>query len=272
VVRGAIALLVVVQLASAADVYFLATHAMAGSAIRRVVENLGFGHAGKYEERFVIEPRITVLSQVLSSDARVLFYEMQSHLGTGREAVRDAVLWQYGLNYCQAKHPSEIHGWLKDLGVTHIVVNGPKSSGSERLAGDFMFFDFVYRRARFSKDVDGLLLFENPEKLPEVPYRDRAILVSCDPVFKAELHPMASLVQPALGPLSLPRATPIATTQNVAELERWLVGADFAAVVAECEVPPSITRVLRKVADRARRGVLPAYSLYVRNDGPNASR
>jgi len=272
VVRASVGVLVVVQLATAADVYFLATHAMAGSAIKRVVDNLGYGHAGNYAERFTIEPRMTALANYLPSDARVLFHEMQSHLGTGREAVRDAPLWQYGLNYCKAKSPAEIHGWLMDMGVTHIVVNGTKSSGSDRLAGEFMFFDFVYRRARFTKDVDGLLLFENPKTLPEVPFRDRAIIVSCEGGQHAELHPLASLVQPALGPLSQPRAMPLATTRDETGVQSWLELADFAAVDADCATPPDIERVMRKVAERAKRGVLPAYTLYVRNDGSAESR
>ncbi len=267
-IRSAVWLVIVVQLATAADVYFLATHAMAGSAIRRVVENLGFGHAGKYAERFTIEPRITTLSKYLPGDARVLFHELQSHLGTGREAVRDAVLWQYGLNYSQAKNPAELHRWLKEMGVTHLVTTANKSNGSDRLAGDFLFFDFVYRRARFTKDIDGLLLFENPDRLPDVPFHARAVIVSCDSGPKMELHPLASLAQPALGPLRLPRAEPIATTHDQAELQRWLQnteqGADFAAVDARCEVPPSVDLGLRKVADRLQRGVLPAYGLYVR--------
>jgi hypothetical protein len=266
-VKWAVGLAIVVQIASTADVYFIATHAMAGSAVRRVVENLGFGHAGKFDERFTIEPRWTAIGKALPSDAKVLFHDLQSHLGTGHEGVRDAALWQYGLDYSQAKHPAEIHRWLKEMGVTHIVLSANKSSGNDRLAGDLMFLDFVYRRAHFAKDVDGLLLFENPETLPELPFYNRVIVVSCDKATEMALHPLASLAQPAVGPLSLPRASPIAVTGDEAELQRWLKQADFAVVDAQCTVPEGINTALRKVAERPKRGVLPASNLYVRRDG-----
>lgn len=263
-IRRAVGLLVIVQIASAADVYFIATHAMAGSAVRRVVENLGYGHAGKYAERFEIEPRWTALANVLPSDAKVLFHDLQSHLGTSHEGVRDAVLWQYGLNYSEAKNPAEIHRWLKDFGVTHIVLGANKSSGNDRLAGDLLFFDFVYRRARFTKDVSGIYLFENPPVPTPAPYRDRVVVVSCDPTYEMALHPMANLRQPAIGPLKSPRAQPIAVTRDATELNDWMKTADFAVVHSQCEVPIGIARVLRKVADRSKRGVLPACGLYIR--------
>lgn len=263
-IRHAVTLLIVVQLASAADVYFIATHAMAGSSVRRVVENLGLGHAGKYEERFTIEPRWTALKKVLPSDAKLLFHDLQSHLGTGHEGVRDAVLWQYGLNYSLAKHPDEIHRWLTDLGVTHIVLSANKSSGNDRLASDLMFFDFVYRRARFTKDVDGIYLFENPPEPKALPFHDQVVVVHCASSNEMALHPLDHLKQPAVGPLSTPRAKPIAVTRSEVELQRWLSNVDFAVVDAECQVPLSIQRQLKKVADRPKRGVLPACGLYIR--------
>jgi hypothetical protein len=266
VVRWAVAFTVVLQIACTADVYFIATHAMVNSAVRKVVENLGFGHAGKFAERFVIEPKWTALGSVLPNDARVLFHDLQSHLGTGHEAVRDAALWQYGLVYSQAKHPAEIHRWLSEMGVTHIVLNANKSSGNDRLAGELLFYDFVYRRARFSKEIEGLLLFENPDQLPQLPFRNHVVVVRCDPTIEMALHPLASLAQPAVGPLSLPRAKPVATTADDGEVQRWLADADFAVVEVPCEPPPSVDRELRRVAERPKRGVLPALSLYVRRD------
>ncbi|HEY5959291.1 MAG TPA: hypothetical protein VIV60_22190 [Polyangiaceae bacterium] len=262
--RAAVTLLVAVQLASAADVYFIATHAMAQSAPRRVVENLGLGHAGKFDERFTIEPRYTAIGRILPSDAHVLFHDLQSHLGTGHTGVRDAALWQYGINYSQAKHPNEIHGWLMAMGVTHIVMSATKSSGNDRLAGDLLFFDFAYRHAKLTKEVDGLLLFENPTTPRAAAFHDRAIVVSCSPNTEWALHPLSNLAQPAIGPLSLPRARPISVARSLAELGEWLKTTDYALVEADCIVPAAILAAMKKVADRPKRGVLPAYAIYLR--------
>ncbi|HMA95971.1 MAG TPA: hypothetical protein VKP30_24965, partial [Polyangiaceae bacterium] len=204
-VKYSVASLVLIQLAATADVYFLPTHSMAGSPVRRVVENIGFGHIGKYDERFVIEPRWTAVGEVLPADAKLLFHDSQSNLGTAREGVRDAALWQYGLIYSEAKHPDEIHAWLTSMGVTHIVTSATKSTGGDRLAGDLMFFDFAYRRARFMKEVEGgLLLFENPPKPVDATFRNHVVVVSCDPTLELALHPLSNLAQPAFGPESQP--------------------------------------------------------------------
>lgn len=264
-VKHAVSFLIVVQLAATSDVYFLATHSMAGSPVKRVVENIGFGHAKKYDERFVIEPRWTAVGKALPSDARVLFHDTQNNVGTFREGVRDVALWQFGLSYSDAKHPSEIHGWLSGMGVTHMVLSANKSTGGDRVAGDLMFFDFAYRRARQIKDVDGLLLFEYPQKLPDLPFKSGVVYVSCDPETEMALHPMTNLAQPAYGPQSLPRLEPAGVTRDEAQVRQWLKSdADFAVIVTDCDTPRSIDHALRKVATRPKRGVIPALNLYVR--------
>jgi hypothetical protein len=265
-IRVAVGLLVVVQVASAADVYFIATHAMAASAPRRVVENLGLGHAGKFEDRFIVEPRYTAINKVLPSDARVLFHDLQTHLGTGHEGVRDAALWQYGLNYSQAKHPNEIHGWLTAMGVSHIVMSATKSSGNDRLAGDLLFYDFAYRRAKLTKEVDGLLLFENPPAPRAASFNDRVVVVSCAPKTEWSLHPLSNLAQPGFGPLSLPRAQPLRVATSLAELNNWLKTTDYAVVHSACVVPANIVATMKKVAERPKRGEIPACGLYLRVD------
>jgi hypothetical protein len=267
-VRHSVSLLIAVQLAAAADVYFLATHSMAGSPVKRVVENIGFGHAKKYAERFVIEPRWTAVGEALPSDARLLFHDTQNNLGTAHEGVRDIALWQFGLSYSDAKHPAEIHQWLTEMGVTHMVLPANKSTGGDRVAGDLMFFDFAYRRTPQIKDVDGLLLFENPPKLPDLPFRGQVVYVSCDPSQEIALYPLSSLAQPAYGPKSQPRAEPIRLTRDETQVRQWLRSeADFATVVSGCDTPASVEAVLRKVASRPKRGAIPALDLYVRKDG-----
>lgn len=265
--RRAVSLLTAVQVAATADVYFLATHSMAGSPVKRVVEDIGFGHAQKYDERFVIEPRWTAVGKALPSDARLLFHDTQNNVGTFHEGVRDIALWQFGLSYSEAKHPAEIHRWLTSMGVTHMVLPANKSTGGDRVAGDLMFFDFAYRRTRQIKDVDGLLLFENPSKLPELPFRSGVVYVSCDPEPQLALYPMATLAQPAYGPESQPRIPPLSVTHDEAQVRQWLRSeADFGVVVASCDTPSSIDTELRKVAARPKRGAIPALNLYVRKD------
>lgn len=265
VVKHAVTFLIAVQLAATCDVYFIATHSMAGSAVKRVVDNIGFGHAKKYDERFVIEPRWTAVGKALPPGARVLFHDTQNNLGTFHEGVRDVSLWQFGLSYSDAKLPSEIHRWLSDMGVTHMILSANKSTGGDRVAGDLMFFDFAYRRAHQINDLDGLLLFEFPQTISDISFKSGVVYVSCDPELEMALHPMSNLAQPAYGPESLPRREPTSVTHDEGQVRRWLENdADFAVVVAACDTPRSVEQALRKVATRPKRGVIPSLNLYVR--------
>jgi hypothetical protein len=256
--------LVGVQLALGADVYFIATHAMTGSAIKRTIELIGMGHQGKFDERFVIEPRYVALSRLVPEDARILFHDMQSHLGSEREAVRDVALWQSGINYSDARHPNDIHRWLQALGVTHIVVNGEKSTGGDRLSSDLLFLDFAYRRTKALSDVEGLHVFELPTTFAPLPFNDRAVIVSCSHGLEYSIFHIKDLARPSVGPLSKVPLHPEATFATIERLRPWLSHLDFLVVGSDCDVDPLLIDEFRKVAERPKRGVIPASQLFIR--------
>jgi hypothetical protein len=258
--------LVALQLALGADVYFIATHAMTGSAVKRSVDFLSMGYQGKYQERFSIEPRWVALSNTIPKGARILFHDVHTHLGSEHEGVRDLALWQSGLNYSLSKHPEDVYRWLKDKGVTHIVTIAGKSTGNDRLASDLVFYDYVYRRAKRLKDVEGLHVFELIAPPKDVPYRDKVVVVSCGPTNSYELRNLKDLSRPGIGPLSYVRRAPITTTTDSASLFAMYAEADFVVVGAKCEAPPGMTAQFKKIAERPKRGSVPAYTLYLRQD------
>jgi hypothetical protein len=271
-VRRLVALLVGLQIALGADVYFIPTHAMTGSAVKRSVELLGMGHQGKYSERFVVEPRWVALSYAIPKEARVLFHDVHTHLGTEREGVRDLALWQSGITYSEAKSPNDVYRWYKEMGVSHIVTIGGKSTGTDRLASDLIFYDFVYRRATRLDDVEGLHVFEMPQGPSTLPFRDKAVVASCGTENSYELYPLKALARPSIGPLSRIRHPPIASTSNVNDVSRWYPEVDFVVVGAKCEALSGLTPQFKKVAERPKRGSVPACTLYVRNDGISSNR
>ncbi|MGC4064613.1 MAG: hypothetical protein QM784_08205 [Polyangiaceae bacterium] len=268
-VRSLLVLLVGTQVALGADVYFIATHAMTGSAVKRVVELLSLGHQGKYEERFEVERRYTALAAAIPPKARVLFHDMQAHLGSEHEAIRDVALWQSGINYSLTKHPNEIHRLLKGMGASYIVVNPGKTTGSDRLSSDLLFLDFVYRRTERLADVEGLHVFRLPEIAREVPFRDRALVVKCGTPTPYEVHPISALARPGYGPLSKKITPALAATQDPSTARNMLEQVDFVAVTAKCDPPPGVTAQFVKAAERPKRGLLPPYSLYIRRAESN---
>jgi hypothetical protein len=268
-IRTLLAVLVGTQIALGADVYFIATHAMTGSAVKRVVELLSLGHQGKFEERFEVERRYSALAAAIPPKARILFHDMQAHLGSEHEGIRDVALWQSGINYSLTKHPNDIHRLLKEMGASYIVVNPGKTTGSDRLSSDLLFLDFVYRRTERLPDVEGLHVFRLPENPRAVPFRDRALLVKCGTPAPYEVHPISALARPGFGPLSKRNTPPLAAAQDATSARSMLEQVDFVAVTAKCEPPPGLTAQFAKVAERPKRGVLPPYSLYIRRSESN---
>jgi hypothetical protein len=268
-IRSLLVVLLGTQIALGADVYFIATHAMTGSAVKRVVELLSLGHQGKYDERFEVERRYTALARAIPPGARILFHDMQAHLGSEREAIRDVALWQSGINYSLAKHPNDIHRLLKDMGASFIVVNPGKTTGNDRLSSDLLFLDFVYRRTKRLSDVEGLHVFRLPETPRDVPFQSRALMVKCGTPSPYEVHPIWALARPGIGPLSKIPAQPLERTQDAGMARTFLEHVDFVAVAAKCDPPPGLTSQFTKVAERPKRGSLPPFSLYIRRSDSN---
>jgi hypothetical protein len=257
--------LITVQLAVAADCYFLPTHAMTGSAVKRMVELLGLGHTGKYEERFTIEPKMTAIGNRLAPNAKILFHEQQSHLGTAHASVQDAAFWQYGIDYGRAGDPIGVHRIMTDLGVTHIAHSTTKSLGMDTLAGDFMFFDYVYRRAKRPQVVEGMRVVEVPDGADNSGFADRAVVVNCGTSYQASLHHVVDLALPAYGPKSRPSFPSLEQTNERSQASRWFELADFVAADPKCDVESSLSHSFTKVAERPKRGKVPAYNLWVRS-------
>jgi hypothetical protein len=256
--------LITVQLAVAADCYFLPTHAMTGSAVKRVVELLGMGHTGKFGERFGIEVKMTALGERLPPGAKVLFHEQQSHLGAGHASVQDTGFWVYGIDYGRSGSPAAMHRLLKDLGITHIFHSTTKSLGMDTLAGDFMFFDYVYRRAQHPQQFEGSRLVDVPDTLSDSSFADRAVVLNCASGYHASLHQVAALALPAYGPKSRTGFPSLEETSQRSQASKWFDMADFVAADPKCDVDSVLSDFI-KVAERPKRGKVAAYNLWVRS-------
>ncbi len=264
-VRSGLVLLIAMQLLVGADAYFLATHAMVGSPLKKMVEMLGEGHKKNYADRFAVEPKMVAVGQALPKGARLLFHEQMSHLGSGHESVQDSPYWQYGIDYMRARTPQDVHAIMKRLGITHIFLNPGKSFGVDSLAGDFMFFDYAYRRATKSRTVSGAKLVTIPDRLPDRPFSDRVVLVNCDRSIRAARYRIADLTRPTFGPEGGAPRRAQERTDDEAVINEWLQSTDFVGVSPKCTPTASIRRAFRKVAERAKKG--PSnYDIWLRND------
>jgi len=192
--------LVALQLIWGGDVYFIQTHAMTRSPLKKAIDMIEMGYKKEYDERFDVFRRWTRIEDELPDDAHVLLHEIHNHLGVGRTTVNDWQGWQYGLNYGDLPNTYALQQLLsKELGVTHMVWPYQYSRGWDSLAGDILFFDLA-RRANVIVESDKLAMAALPPAPPDEPMPPVAILGGCGDGYAQGLYRIDQLNKPVFGP------------------------------------------------------------------------
>jgi hypothetical protein len=266
-VRGALALLVGLQLVWGGDVYFLQTHAMARSPLKKSIDLLSAGFEKKYDSRFAIQNTYQSIGRQLPPKARLLLHETNINLGTGVTTVLDNPGWQYALEYGSLASPAEVHRALRDLGVTHVFARPEKSKGKDSLAGDIRFMDFVRRRAPKVTSVAGGILIELTEP-PVGPFDDTVAVLSCGEDYQPGQYLVNDLKTPPFGPrmgeLPEPRK-PITLPDGAAEL---VAESEYVVVDTHCfnGSVPGLGSGHTQLTRRAASKTMGAYEIWVRGN------
>jgi hypothetical protein len=220
VVRGALVVLVGLQLVWGGDVYFFQTHAMARSPLKKSIDLLSAGFEKKYESRFNVQNSYQAIGKQLPKHARLLMHETNINLGTGATTVLDNPGWQYAIEYGSLKSPADMIPLLRGLGVTHVYARPERSKGKDSIAGDIRFMDYVRRRATKSASVAGGILVEVGDALPG-PFDDTVAMLSCGQDYEPGQYLVNDLSTPPFGPrlaeLPEPR-TPATLPEDAAKL------------------------------------------------------
>jgi hypothetical protein len=120
--RGAVALLVALQLVWGADIYFIRSHAMIGdSFLKATIDFLSAGHDKRYEERFRLPGSLEEVAPKLPRGAKVMQHEIQEKLGLGAQAICDMPEWQGALEYLIQDVPADVERLWRQLGATHVL-------------------------------------------------------------------------------------------------------------------------------------------------------
>jgi hypothetical protein len=267
--RVAVSILVVAQLLIGADVYFIQSHAMIRSPVKRVADLLAAGHKRQYDQRLKVFRGWVALRHALPEDAHVLLHDNHVHLGLSRRTTSDWPTWQYGMSYGRLESPRAAWDLLRDLGVTHFVWQDRVSKGLDSLAGDLVFFDFAFRHAIDRKKVGGHWVARMPdEPPPDVPYAQVAFF-GCDDLYASGLYPLSEMTVPVFGPDSLDFPKPIALATDGTD-DASFENAAYAVVDPKCARQISgrlSSKGFVHVANRKERnarGRRPAWQLYVR--------
>jgi hypothetical protein len=266
--RVAVSILIVTQVVIGADVYFIQSHAMIRSPVKRVADLLAAGHKGQYDERLKVFSGWVATSGALPEDAHVLLHDNHVHLGLSRRTTSDWGTWQYGMSYGRLESPRELWELLHDQGVTHIVWADRVSWGWDSVAGDLVFFDFAFRHAVDRKKVGQHWVARLPDAPPpDIPFGNVAFF-GCDDFYASGLYPLSEMTVPVFGPDRRNFPRPIAAARDKpgdASFER----ADYVVVDPKCANPLDErlrSKGFQPVANRKlhRGGRRAPWKLYVR--------
>jgi hypothetical protein len=265
VVRGALVLLVGLGLVWGGDVYFLQTHAMARSPLKKSIDLLSAGFEHKFDSRFAIQTTYQSIGKQLPPGARLLLHETNINLGTGVSTVLDNPGWQYAIEYGALKSPAEVTSLLRSLGVTHVFARTDKTKGKDSLAGDIRFMDYVRRRVTKSTSVSGGILVEVGAP-PRGPFDDTVAVLSCGNDYQPGQYQLEDLATPPFGPRlnRLPAPRVPATLPD--DAEHLLATSEYAAVDPHCfdGGVPGLHEGHTLLTHRGGSSKMAGYDLYVR--------
>lgn len=261
--RAGVTLLVAIQLVWGGDVYFFQTHTMAGSPVKRVVDLLSAGYSKKYTERFNVQGRWQAIGRRLPKDARLLIHETNINLGTGVTTVLDSFGWQYAIEYGEQTSPVGVFDMLRRLGVTHIFTIHD-SRGTDSIAGDIRFFDFILRSGSKTEAVSGgtLLTLDKP---PQGESDDSVLVLSCGRDYKPGRYQVNDLSTQPFGPRlkSLPRPRTLA--KNAKDAAKWIGETEYVVFDPGCfkSESPDLEKY-RRLTKRRRNRAFAGYEIYAR--------
>lgn len=267
IARGALALLVGFQLVWGGDVYFLQTHAMARSPLKKSIDLLSAGFERKYESRFAVQSSYQAIGKLLPEKARLLLHETNINLGTGVTTVLDNPGWQYAIEYGVTKGPAEVHALFQKLGVTHVFTKTEKSKGSDSLAGDIRFFDYVRRHGTNPLQVAGGILITVAES-PSGEFDDSVAVLSCGNDYQPGMYVVADLKTPPFGPRmkQLPRPREPATLPE--DAPQLIRAAEFVVIDPGCfaDSPPALRATHSLMVKRNGSRSMKAYEIWARGE------
>lgn len=265
--RVGVSALVAFQIVWGGDTYFFQTHAMAHSAVKKTLDLLAAGHEHEYRKRFEVQETFQEVREKLPKHARLLLHDNHNHLGIGVERVHDDHLWQYGIDYAAQKNPAGVYRLLKSLGVTHIYWERRDAGKGETLAGDLLFYDFVFRRARDRQRIGKSYLAAMPSAAPEGPFNDRVAVLNCKGDLPQGLYRLGDLALPSFGPKARKYPRPLERDEEGGA--GLLSEASFALVDDSCVSDRAASELRREFFRAAKRRRSPrrkGFEIWLRKD------
>jgi hypothetical protein len=140
-VRGAVAMLVALQLVWGGDVYFYRQHAMVGdNPLKALVDHLGAGQEHRYEERDRAVADLLQLGELLPRGAKPVLHGLDGRLGLNHEFLVDEPGWQGAIDYTVLESPAAVFALWRRMGASHVSwFRNRGATSPEELAREAVF-------------------------------------------------------------------------------------------------------------------------------------
>lgn len=182
--RLAAVVLVGVQIAVAVDLPLYPAHRMSKGhhpldALIRHVELARSKPDGWASEEMMPGRAWLEMRDAIPEDGRVLIHDERSWVGLDRSVVVDDPYGQAGIRYGEMEDTRAVHEFLRGRGVTHIITGKHHDVGTQSIAGQLLFWDYVHRHAMEVKKARGLTLWQVAQEAPEPGGDAEVLMLAC---------------------------------------------------------------------------------------------
>jgi hypothetical protein len=246
--RAGVGLLVALQVVWGADAMFYSGYDRMTSSMSLIRT----GFTGSAKTRFSgYRTAYVELGASLPRRAVVLLHASHIHLGINRQVLLDWAGFQGIIDYRRFRTPRELHDFLKQIGVTHVVREAGQRAGSTKQE-DVLLAIYLSRYATPVGNFGGLEVFALPADPPRVEPHLRVVALGVagyrDGVYRIDQLGAQE------GLLDVPPSYPLPEVPWPAEPERWpgLLDQGSAVLVGGGAVAPALMNGIESRFHRAR--------------------
>lgn len=192
-VRWATAGLTFAQLAAGADAYFMPIHYMLGQhPLKAVVDLLGKGYQGKYEERFRAYEENQAMGKALPLDAKLLYHSIHLRFGLERVGVSDAPRFVGAIVYGRLGTSRAVYDKFRELGVTHVAWLPQPPYFYDSFADAIVFYRFAMKYVQAPKSYGSWKMGKLPSAPPPLdPLEQKVAYFGCQTSFESGLYELS---------------------------------------------------------------------------------
>jgi hypothetical protein len=150
--------------------------------------------------------------------------------------------------------------------VTHLWAKTDRTRGTDSVAGELLFYDFLRRHAQAPRSVAGGLLAELGDKPPEGPFDTRVLVIGCGRDYDPGWYEMEDLATPPFGPRAKKLPKPREPLDDGAEQAEAIPQAEYVVFEPACggEHSSTLRRGHTLLIKHKRSKLIAEYELWVR--------